>query len=34
MGVKAIENLIKRSPDLDCVLLETTGLAGMSLASS
>lgn len=27
MGVKAIENLIKRSPGLDCVLFETTGLA-------
>ncbi|KAJ3303780.1 COBW domain-containing protein 1 [Kappamyces sp. JEL0829] len=27
MGVKAIENLIKKNKDFDCVLLETTGLA-------
>lgn len=27
MGVKAIENLVKKSPNLDYILLETTGLA-------
>jgi G3E family GTPase len=27
MGVKAVENLIKRNKNIDYVLLETTGLA-------